>query len=279
MLGVSRSGYYHWIATEKADQTEKEKQREKVKQTIRQYFHESYGTYGARRIHADLKEAGYKVSERTVGRYMKHMGLRATPMESYTITTDSTHHEPIYDNLLKQNFEVERPNQVWVSDLTYIWSGEGWVYLAIVLDLYSRKMVGWCAADHMQKELPLIALKMALTSRKPDKELIVHSDRGSQYASKEYREALEGVGALGSMSRTGNPYDNACAETFFATLKKELIYRRDFPKRAEVVAAVNWYIGCFYNEKRRHSHNDQLSPNQFERGEAKRESTSSLLVG
>jgi len=269
VLEVSTSGYYKWLAKQESGPTETEKRRKELKQKIRQFFHESFGTYGAERLHKDLLDAGYRVSERTVGRYMQQMGLKAIPDNPYTVTTDSNHNYPIYEDLLEQDFEVEKPNQVWVTDITYIWTTDGWLYLAIVLDLYARKVVGWHAADHMRKDLVLNALAMAVASRQPDEGLIVHSDRGSQYASHDYREKLADIEALGSMSRKGNPFDNACAETFFATIKKELIYRRVFMNRKETIKVVNWYISSFYNENRRHSKNGYLSPNQFERGESK----------
>lgn len=269
VLEVSTSGYYKWLAKQESGPTETEKRRKELKQKIHQFFHESFGTYGAERLHKDLLDAGYRVSERTVGRYMQQMGLKAIPDNPYTVTTDSNHNYPIYEDLLEQDFEVEKPNQVWVTDITYIWTTDGWLYLAIVLDLYARKVVGWHAADHMRKNLVLNALAMAVASRQPDEGLIVHSDRGSQYASHDYREKLADIEALGSMSRKGNPFDNACAETFFATIKKELIYRRVFMNRKETIKVVNWYISSFYNENRRHSKNGYLSPNQFERGESK----------
>lgn len=268
VLEVSKSGYYNWIAKKEKEPTELEKRRKELKQKIRQFFHESFGTYGAIRIHKDLLSADYKVSERTVGRYMQQMGLKAIPHNPYTVTTDSDHNDPIYNDLLEQNFEADKPNQVWVTDITYIWTTEGWLYLAIVLDLYARKVVGWHAANHMRKDLVLNALGMAIASRQPDKGLIVHSDCGSQYTSVDHYEELASIGALGSMSRKGNPYDNACAETFFATLKKELIYRRSFMNKKETTKVVNWYISSFYNENRRHSKNGYLSPYQFERGES-----------
>lgn len=268
VLEVSTSGYYKWLTKKESGATETEKRRQELKQKIHQFFHESFGTYGAKRLHKDLLAAGYKVSERTVGRYMQQMGLKAIPDSPYTVTTDSNHNDPIYEDLLEQNFEVDKPNQVWVTDITYIWTTNGWVYLAIILDLYARKVVGWHVADHMRKDLVLTALTMAVASRQPNKGLIVHSDRGSQYASHDYREELADIGALGSMSRKGDPFDNA-AETFFATIKKELIYRRNFMRKKETIKVVNWYISSFYNENRRHSKNGYLSPNQFERGESK----------
>jgi len=265
VLTVSKSGYYNWLNNKKKEPTETQLYREKMKQKIAQFFHESLGTYGAPRIHQDLLDEGYELSEKTVGRYMKEMGLRALPSEPFVITTDSNHAEPIFDDLLQQNFEADKPNDVWASDMTYIWTMEGWVYLAAVIDLYGRKVVGWQAADNMRTELPLSALKMARGLRKPDDGLIHHSDRGSQYASKDYRKELQEMGARGSMSRKGNPYDNACVESFFATLKKEWVYRRKFKTKAEAIQSINWYISAFYNEQRRHSKNGYLSPNQYER--------------
>ena len=266
VLNVSKSGYYNWLNNQDKELTVRAMRRKKIKTKIRKFFHESLGTYGACRVHKDLLAAGYKLSERTVGRYMKEMGLRATPLAPYTVTTDSNHELPLYDDLLKQNFEVNAPNKAWVCDITYIWTSEGWVYLAIVLDLYARKIVGWYTADHMRKELVLTALEMAVHTRQPAEGLIVHSDRGSQYASSAYRKALEAINAFGSMSRKGNPYDNACAETFFATLKKGLIYRHDFKTQNDAITAINWYISDFYNEQRRHSANAYVSPKRFEEG-------------
>lgn len=277
VLEVSRSGYYNWLQTKQKELTENQLYRQKVRQKTVQYFHENFGTYGSPRIHKDLIANGYSVSEKTVSRYMNEMGLRAIPSKPFMITTDSNHSQPIFENLLQQDFEVDQPNKVWVTDMTYIWTWEGWLYLAVILDLYSRKVVGWHIADHMRTELPLWALQMAVNLRQPSKGLIHHSDRGSQYASKEYREALDDIDAIGSMSRTGNPYDNACSESFFASLKKELVYRRQFKTKAEGIQTINWYISAFYNEKRRHSSNNYLSPNQYERQQPKIVLTASIL--
>lgn len=264
MLGVSKSGYYKWLKQKDREPTKSERYREKVKQKIRQFFHESMGTYGAPRILKDLIEAGYSVSEKTVGRYMREMGLRATPLWKYVSTTDSSHSLGVYPNLLDRNFSVDEPNKVWTGDITYIWTREGWLYLAMILDLYSRLVVGWSIADNMRTELPLEALDMAINLRKPEEGLVHHSDQGSQYASNEYVTRLNEIKATISMSHKGTPYDNATSESFFATLKKELIYRRDFKTRAEAIEAVTWYIAAFYNKRRRHSHNAYLSPEQFE---------------
>lgn len=264
-LGVSKSGFYNWLENQGRGLTRLQEYREKLKDRIRQFFHQSFGTYGAPRIRADLKEAGYEVSEKTVGRLMAEMNLRACPPEKFLTTTDSNHSLHVYPDLLRQNFQVDQPNQVWVSDLTYIWTGRGWVYLSTVMDLFSRKIVGWEVTDHMRTEGPLAALEMALVFRKPEAGLIHHSDRGSQYASKDYVEALGAIQAKMSMSRKGNPYDNACMESFFATLKKEFVYRRYFQTKEEAIQKINWFISSFYNPVRRHSKDDYLSPDQFER--------------
>lgn len=264
VLGVSKSGYYNWLILKDREPTEHELYREEVKHNIRQFFYESMGTYGAPRIREDLIEAGYSVSEKTVGRYMSEMGLRAIPEEKYMSTTDSSHSLGVYPNILDRNFDVDETNKVWTGDITYIWTREGWLYLAMILDLYSRLIVGWSIADNMRTELPLEALNVAIKLRKPQEGLIHHTNQGDQYASKEYVKALNGIKAAISMSRKGTPYDNATSESFFATLKKELIYRRDFKTRAEAIEAVTWYISSFYNKRRRHSHNDYLSPEQFE---------------
>jgi putative transposase len=265
VLGVSKSGYYNWLSNQDREPTDREKRREEIKQKVSQFFHQSFGTYGSPRIHSDLIDVGYIVSQKTVARLMKEMGLRATPITKYVQTTDSNHNYNIYPNLLNQGFTVDEPNAVWVTDITYIWTMEGWVYLASVMDLFSRKVVGWSQAAHMKTDLTLKALRMAITTRQPEKGLIHHSDRGSQYCSNDYIEELDEIKAEISMSRTGNPYDNACIESFHATIKKELIYRTRFRTRDEAIKAVNYYISNFYNERRKHSTLGYLSPNRFER--------------
>lgn len=196
---------------------------------------------------------------------MKEMGLSASPKEKFVITTDSNHDMKIYPNLLNRQFQTERPNQVWVTDITYIWTLEGWVYLSSVMDLFSRKIVGWHMGGRMKKEMPIQALNMAITLRQLGEGLIHHSDRGSQYCSKEYTDILKTNGIQISMSRKGDPYDNACIESFHATIKKDLIYRRRFETRAEAMRTINYYISSFYNERRKHSTLSYCSPNQFER--------------
>lgn len=193
------------------------------------------------------------------------MGCKATQKEQFVVTTDSNHDFNIYPNSLNRQFNVKEPNQVWVTDITYIWTLEGWVYLASVMDLFSRKIVGWSLAAHMKKELAIQALNMAITQRQPGKELIHHSDRGSQYCSHDYIDILKEKEMNISMSKKGDPFDNACIESFHATIKKDLIYRRRFKTRAEAIKDVNYYINNFYNERRKHSTLGNTSPNQFER--------------
>lgn len=265
ILKVSSSGYYKWLNNQNNPQSEREAYRLEIQQKISKSYHESFGTYGSPRVHDDLVEWGYIISQKTVARIMKELGFKAIPKEKFVVTTDSNHDLNIYPNVLNRQFNVEEPNQAWVSDITYIWTLEGWVYLSSVMDLYSRKIVGWSLDSHMKKELPIQALKMAIHSRQPGTGLIHHSDRGSQYCSHDYIDILKEKEMKISMSRKGDPYDNACIESFHATIKKELVYRTRFNTRFEAIKAINFYIGNFYNEKRKHSRLGYTSPNKFER--------------
>lgn len=265
LLAVSKSGYYKWIHNHKQSPSEKELYRNEVQRKIKKSFHESQGTYGSPRVHHDLVEWGYTPSLKTVARMMKEMGLYAASKERYVVTTDSKHDLTIYPNLVNRQFHVEKPNTTWVSDITYVWTLEGWVYLASVMDLFSRKIVGWSMDSNMKKELPIQALKMAAVSRQPEEGLIHHSDRGSQYCSKDYTDLVKEKKMKISMSKKGDPYDNACIESFHATIKKECIYRRRFATRAQAIKVIHSYISHFYNEKRKHSTLGNCSPNKFER--------------
>lgn len=265
VLGVSKSGYYKWLKKQSLPLTEREAYRNEIKQKISKSHHESFGTYGSPRVHDDLVDWGYNVSEKTVARYMKELDLSATPLDKFVVTTDSNHDFHIYPNILNREFNIEEPNKVWVSDITYIWTMEGWVYLSSVMDLYSRKIVGWNLDSNLKKDLSIKALNMAITTRQPAEGITHHSDRGSQYCSNDYIDILEDRKFQISMSRKGDPYDNACIESFHATLKKDLVYRRKFKTRAEAIKAINYYISGFYNEKRKHSKLGYYSPNQYER--------------
>lgn len=262
VLKVSKSGYYKWINKKDSDRKNRKK---KLMAKIRRLFIQYKEVYGSPRITRELRKEGITISEKTVGRYMREMGLRAIPNQRFVITTDSNHENPIYPNLLNRKFDVNQPDRGWVSDITYIWTSEGWLYLATVMDLFSRKIIGWSTDKTITKELPLKALDRAISSRKPSEQLIHHSDRGSQYTSKEYIKRLQGNNIQISMSRKGNCYDNACMESFFATLKKELVYRRKFTTRKEATNAIWKYIMSFYNERRSHSTIGYVSPNEFER--------------
>jgi len=265
VLKVSTSGYYKWLNQQYNSLSEREENRLEIQQKIAKSFHESFGTYGSPRVHDDLIEWGYSISEKTVARRMKEMGLKATQPEKFVVTTDSNHDFNTYPNVLNRQFNVDEPNQVWVADITYIWTIEGWVYLSSIMDLFSRKIVGWSLASHMKKELTIQALNRALISRQPSEGLLHHSDRGSQYSSQDYIDILKENEMVISMSRKGDPYDNACIESFHATIKKELIYRRRFKTREEAINAINYYISSFYNERRKHSTLGNLSPTEFER--------------
>lgn len=266
VLGVSKSGFYKWQDNLlKGLLSEQLTKREEIEQKIARSYHESHGIYGSPRIYEDLKAWGYSVCERTVGRYMKKMGLCALHKPKFQVTTDSAHQQFIYPNLLERKFQVAAPNKAWVADITYIWTMEGWLYLASVMDLFSRKIVGWSLDVTMKTDLPFEALQQAIALRNPDKTLIHHSDRGSQYCSDEYTDCLKEKEIHISMSRKGDPYDNACIESFHASLKKELIYRTRYKTRAEAKAAIGWYIDSFYNQRRRHSTLDYLSPNEYEK--------------
>jgi transposase InsO family protein len=200
-----------------------------------------------------------------VAKLMRLQGLRARHRRRFRTTTDSAHEFPVARNILKRNFEVESPNSTWVTDITYIWTREGWLYLAVILDLFSRRVVGWAMSEQITRKLALAALNMALSRRQPPRGLIHHSDRGSQYASGDYRRMLAANNIVCSMSRRGNCWDNAIAESFFSTIKLELVYENDWATRTEARAAIFEYLEVFYNSERRHSSLGYLSPAAFER--------------
>lgn len=261
-MGVSRSGYYKWVHRKPSEQ---EKRRQKRMKQIQVHFHASKKRYGSAKIAAKLREEGDVVSTKTVARLMKQMGLRSCTVKKYKATTNSKHNHPVFDNVLNRNFKPEAPNRVWVADITYIGTSQGWVYLASVMDLYSRKIVGWSLGERMTKELVLEALDRAWERQQPSPDLIHHSDRGSQYASHEYRQRLETYGMKGSMSRKGNCYDNACIESFHSVLKKELVYQTKFSSRKQAYDAIYKYIELDYNRTRIHSSIGYLTPHLCEK--------------
>jgi len=233
-------------------------------QDVENIFNLNRQSYGTRRIKRALAKKGVTVSRRRIGRIMKEKGLRCRIKRRYRVTTDSKHQLPISDNHLNREFNVDKPNQCYVGDITYIQTQTGWLYLAVVIDLFSRKVVGFSMANHMRAELVNDALLMAIWHRKPAKGLLWHSDRGSQYASDSHRELLREYGINQSMSRKGNCWDNAVSESFFNTLKTELVYRTEFKTQEEAKDAIFEYIEVFYNRVRMHSTNDYLSPVEFE---------------
>jgi transposase InsO family protein len=207
---------------------------------------------------------GTRVGKHRVARLMRENGLRGRRKRRFRHTTDSNHAMPIAPNTLARAFAVNAPNEVWVTDITYIPTGEGWLYLAAILDLFSRRVVGWSMSERITRQLTLDALTMALRARTPPRGLLHHSDRGSQYASADYRTALHAAGIECSMSRKGNCWDNAVAESFFATLKTELVHEADWGTRAAARSAIFEYLEVFYNRRRRHSSIDYVSPEEFE---------------
>lgn len=259
-LRVSRSGYYAWLHRKPSARALRDVY---LTARIRALFEEYDQTYGSPRIYDELKAAGECVGRRRVIRLMQQEGLCAHVPRRFRKTTDSDHDFAIAPNSVNRDFSPEAPNQLWATDISYIRTWQGWVYLAVVIDLYSRRVVGWSIANHMRTELPLDALKLAMELRLPGAGLVHHSDRGSQYASDEYQDFLEANNIECSMSRKANCWDNSCVESFFATIKKELIYRHAWPSGGIVTAAVKRYID-FYNARRRHSTLGSCSPIEYE---------------
>ena len=261
VLQVSVSGFYSW---RKRGPSQRVQEDEQLKVHIRAAHKASRGRYGSPRVQKELCAQDQHVGKKRVARLMKADGLAARRKRRFRRTTDSTHQHPVAPNLLDRQFTVDAPNAVWVTDITYIWTQEGWLYLAAILDLYSRKVVGWAVDESLERHLALDALAMALSNRRPARGLLHHSDRGVQYASDDYQKALKKDGLICSMSRKGDCWDNAVAESFFATLKAELVYLTEYRTRAEARASLFEYIEVFYNRQRRHSAIGYVSPSQFE---------------
>ncbi|OUR63588.1 transposase [Colwellia sp. 39_35_sub15_T18] len=262
VLGVKSNNYYSYQKrnTNKASNTTHQEMLELVKDIAK--F--SDNTYGTRRIKAVLNTLSFPVSRYKVAKLMKETNVWVRYKKKYKVTTNSDHNKPLYKNELEQNFTAEQPNQALVGDITYIWTAEGWLYLAVVIDLYSRKVVGWSMGSRMKAQLVCDALTMAIWQRSPDKGLIVHSDQGVQYASHQYRQLLKGNGFIGSMSKKGCCWDNAVAESFFGSLKQERVHWRNYETRYEAQQDVMNYITMWYNSHRLHSYLGYQSPNDFE---------------
>jgi transposase InsO family protein len=260
LLKVSKSGYFAW--RDRPESARAKTDRE-LTQEIRRVHIDSKGTYGSPRITDELKEEGYTYGHNKVARLMRIAGLRGCPQRRYKVTTQRDPSHPVADNLLKQDFTADGPNERWAADITYIPTRQGYLYLAVVMDLYSRRIVGWSMSQWISRHLVIDALNMALSQRRPQGELIHHSDRGSQYTSDDFRELLEEQGIECSMSGRGNCYDNAAVESFFGLLKRECA-NRIYLTRDEARAEIFEYIECFYNRKRRHGYLGNISPAAFE---------------
>lgn len=262
LLEVARSGYYAW---KERQPSERAKENEVLAREIEDIHGESRKTYGSPRIREELRARGRKVSRKRVARIMRQKGIYGRRRRKFKKTTDSNHKHPVADNVLDRNFTVDKPDKVWVADITYVWTVEGWLYLAVIIDLFSRRVVGWSMADHMRTELVQDALRAALGHREPSEDgLLFHSDRGSQYAADDYREALSEAGIECSMSRKGECWDNAVAESFNSTIKTELVHRTIFLTRAIAKTTIAEWIEVFYNRQRRHSTIGYSTPVAFE---------------
>ena len=261
-LEVSRAGFYAWL---KRPESERSRQNRRLTQRIQEVHAESRGTYGSPRVHAELVAEGTAVGRHRTAKLMRLAGIRGRKKKRVVRTTDSKHDLPIAPNLVQRDFSPTRPNALWVADITYLATLEGWLYLAVVVDLFSRYVVGWAVSETIDRHLVLNALSQATATRRPAPGLIHHSDRGSQYASHDYREALAAQGIACSMSRKGDPWDNAAAESFFATFKTEIEEHLDHKSRAAARRSVFDYIEVFYNRRRRHSTLGYVSPAEYER--------------
>ena len=263
VLQVSRSGYYVWRRRQD-NPSSRQQRRTGLDEAVKKAFDARKGRSGSPRLVRDLADAGHQHNRKTIAESMRRQGLRAKAAKKFKATTNSRHNLPVAPNLLQQDFTASGPNQKYVGDITYLWTDEGWLYLAVVIDLFSRLVVGWAMSERMTAQLVCDALQMALWRRHRPTGVIVHSDRGSQYCSWAYQQLITEHGLLCSMSAKGNCYDNACAESFFHSLKVEAIHGERFGTREEIRQAVFEYIEVDYNRTRRHSANGFISPAAFE---------------
>lgn len=259
---VSRTGYYSWS---NRGGSARQREYERLIPVVREAHRFSHGTYGTRRISGEIEEMGVRCGRNKAKALMKLAGVEAKQKKKFKVTTDSKHDLPVAPNLLNREFQAEAPDRAYVSDITYIWTREGWLYLAIVLDLFSRQIVGWSLNRRMSRKLVMDALRMAVWRRKPARGLVFHSDRGSQYCSDDFQKMLTVHGMVSSMSRKGDCWDNAVAESFFGSLKTERVFFSSYQSREEARADIVDYIEMFYNSRRRHSSLGYISPRDFEK--------------
>ena len=259
LLKVSPSGYYAWRTRPESRRARFDRE---LTRSIRLVHAESDGTYGSPRVHVELKASGWQCGRAKVARLMRNAGLKGCPKRRFRVTTKRGVVKA--SNLLEQDFSVARANEVWASDITFIWTGQGWLYLAVVMDLYSRKIIGWSMSRRIDRRIVVDAMQMALSHRQPTGDLIHHSDRGSQYLSDDFQALLRRHGVTCSMSDRGSCYDNAVVEAFFASLKRERTKRRKYRTREQARADVFDYIERFYNRQRRHGYVGNISPTEFE---------------
>lgn len=262
ILGVSRSGYYEYL---KYPVSKREIEDLKVVFEIREIHKKSRCNYGSPRIYRALREKGIECGKNKVIRLMKANNIRSKTRKKFKVTTNSKHNNYIYENVLNRKFVVSEINKVWVSDITYIWTQEGWLYLCVIIDLYSRKIIGWSMSEKIDTGFVIKAFLMAWTQRKPEGELIFHSDRGVQYTSKDFQNVLKNKNIICSMSRKGNCWDNACAESFFHTLKVEEVHHTVYETRETATIKIFEFIEAYYNNFRTHSYLKYMNPNEFEK--------------
>jgi transposase InsO family protein len=259
---VSRSGYYRWL---KRKPSQRHLDNQRLDAQIREIYEQSKGRYGSPKITQELRDQGRKVGKNRVAERMRKAGLRSKIRRKYRVTTNSKHKFPVAPNLLERNFTAQAPDRVWVSDITYLATRTGWLYLSVIIDLFSRMVVGWALSSSLSHEMVVVALKRAIRRRGPTNGLVFHSDRGVQYACTGFRDELEGHGFVQSMSRKGDCWDNAVAESFFAIMKTELVYHERYEGHQDTLHSIFEYIEVFYNRQRRHSTLEYLCPAEYEK--------------
>jgi transposase InsO family protein len=266
VLEVSRSGYYRWL---KRKPSQRQLDNERLDAEIREIYDASKQRYGSPKITQELRDRGRRVGKNRVANRMKKAGLRSRIRRKYRATTNSKHHYAVAPNLLERNFTVAAPDTVWVSDITYLATRTGWLYLTVIIDLFSRMVVGWALSSSLGHEMVVTALKRAIRRRRPSKGLVFHSDRGVQYACSDFCKELDKHEFIQSMSRKGDCWDNAVAESFFAIMKCELVYHERYEDHQDTLHSIFEYIEVFYNRRRRHSTLDYLCPAEYEKQNVK----------